>query len=59
MPDYKEMYLTLFRAQTEAIYLLQAAQQQTEDLYIGTQSDEREATDLTEEKQSRPGGSSG
>ena len=34
MPDYKEMYLTLFRASEEAINLLIAAQRTCEELYI-------------------------
>lgn len=34
MPDYKEMYLTLFHETTKAIHILQAAQQKTEELYL-------------------------
>lgn len=34
MPDYKEMYLTLFRATEQAINALIAAQQQCEELYM-------------------------
>jgi len=34
MPDYKEMYLTLFRAMTKANDILQEAQQKTEQMYI-------------------------
>lgn len=34
MPDYKEMYLLLFRASTKAIVLLQQAQQQAEERYL-------------------------
>lgn len=34
LPDYKEMYETLFRAVTKAITILQQAQQKTEELYI-------------------------
>lgn len=34
MPNYKEMYLTLFRETTKAIHMLQAAQQRAEELYI-------------------------
>lgn len=33
MPDYKEMYLTLFRASEEAISTLIAAQRKCEELY--------------------------
>ena len=34
MPDYKEMYLTLFRATEDAVNALIAAQQQCEELYL-------------------------
>ena len=34
MPDYKEMYLTLFRETSRAILTLQAAQKRTEERYI-------------------------
>jgi len=34
MPDYKELYLTLFRETTKAISILQKAQQTTEESYI-------------------------
>ena len=34
MPDYKEMYFTLFREVTKAIEHLQKAQQIVEDMYI-------------------------
>ena len=34
MPDYKEMYLTLFRATEQAVDTLVAAQQACEELYI-------------------------
>ena len=34
MPDYKEMYLTLFRATEKAINQLIAAQQACEELYL-------------------------
>lgn len=33
MPDYKEMYLKLFRASEEAISILIAVQQECEELY--------------------------
>ena len=38
MPDYKKMYTTLFNAVTDAIEILQSAQQGTEELYIETQT---------------------
>lgn len=34
MPDYKEMYLTLFRATEQAINTLIEAQRECEELYI-------------------------
>lgn len=34
MPDYKEMYLTLFRAAEQAVSTLIAAQQKCEELYM-------------------------
>ena len=44
MPDYKEMYLTLFRACEQAVNTLIAAQQACEDLYVN-QSEAEEQTD--------------
>ena len=34
MPDYKKMYLRLFRASEEAVNLLIAAQRKCEELYV-------------------------
>jgi len=34
MPDYEAMYKKLFNAQTNAIRILQKAQQDTEEMYI-------------------------
>ena len=34
MPDYKEMYLTLFRATEKAINILIDAQQECEEMYL-------------------------
>ena len=39
MPDYKEMYLTLFRATEQAIELLISAQRTCEDMYVNTPED--------------------
>lgn len=36
MADYRTMYLELFRATTQAIELLQKAQQKTEEIYVST-----------------------
>jgi len=38
MPNYAEMYKTLFRSQTKAIQVLQQAQQTTEEMYISAES---------------------
>ena len=38
MPDYKRMYLELFRATTEAIELLQRAQIKTEEIYLSSEA---------------------
>ena len=35
MPDYAKMYRILFNSQTDAITILQRAQQETEELYAG------------------------
>ncbi len=35
-PDYKEMYLKLFRASEEAVNPLIAAQRECEELYVNT-----------------------
>ena len=37
MPDYKEMYLKMFRAAEEAINILIAAQRDCEEMYIRDQ----------------------
>lgn len=34
MPDYKEMYLKMFRASEEAVNILITAQQECEELYV-------------------------
>ena len=34
MPDYAAMYKRLFQSQTQAIEILQTAQQDTEEMYI-------------------------
>ena len=40
MPDYAKMYKKLFNAQTDAIDILQKAQQQTEEIYISSPESE-------------------
>lgn len=46
MPDYKEMYLTLFRSITKVITILQEAQQQTEEMYISEQPPDIKIVDI-------------
>lgn len=41
MPDYKEMYLTLFRATEQAANTLIAAQRKCEELYCSAPNDEK------------------
>lgn len=45
MPDYKEMYLTLFRATEKAVRILTQAQVQAEELFLSAEDDEEEQTE--------------
>ncbi len=45
MPDYKEMYLTLFRATEKAVRILTQAQVQAEELFLSAEDDEEEEKD--------------
>lgn len=38
MPNYQQMYITLFKRVTAVIQELQEAQQQTEEMYISSES---------------------
>ena len=40
MTDYKEMYLTLFRASEEALDILIAAQRKCEEMYLAASGEE-------------------
>lgn len=40
MPDYKEMYLDLFRASEEALDILIAAQRRCEEMYLAADGEE-------------------
>lgn len=40
MPDYQELYLTLFRATEKAVNLLIEAQQTCEELYLSAEEPE-------------------
>lgn len=48
MPDYKEMYLTLFRATERAISTLIEAQRECEELYISEPEMELRVIPLSE-----------
>ena len=52
MPDYKTMYLTLFKASEDAVNLLIAAQRKCEELYIA--SEEPNIVVLSEEDDTGP-----
>ena len=52
MPDYKEMYLDLFRASEEALDILIAAQRKCEELYIA--SEEPNIVVLSDEDDTAP-----
>lgn len=45
MPDYKEMYLKLFRASEEATNVLIAAQRECEEMYISGENEENKERD--------------
>ena len=47
MPDYKEMYLKLFRASEEAVNLLIAAQRECEELYVNAPEPELKVITMT------------
>lgn len=51
MPDYQEMYLTLFRAAEQAVNTLIAAQQKCEELYLN--APEGELTVLPKEQEAK------
>ena len=48
MPDYKEMYLKLFRASEDAVNLLIAAQRECEELYLSSPEPELKVIPLPE-----------
>ena len=50
MPDYKEMYLKLFRASEEAVNILITAQQECEELYNSQPEPELKIVPLSSEK---------
>lgn len=48
MPDYKEMYLKLFRASEDAVNILIAAQRECEELYVSSPEPELKVIPLPE-----------
>lgn len=48
MPDYKEMYQKLFGAMTKEIFILQEAQQQTEEMYLSAEQPNIKALSVKE-----------
>ena len=54
MPDYKEMYLKLFRAAEEAINILIAAQRDCEEMYISDQEPVIHIVPLNKPDKDRP-----
>ena len=50
MPDYKEMYLKMFRASEQAINILIKAQRECEELYISSPEPELKIIELPTEK---------
>jgi hypothetical protein len=55
MPDYKEMYLKLFRSVTEAVIILQEAQRATEEMYISAEPPDLLVLDTIHKKDDKAG----
>jgi len=51
MPDYAAMYKKLFNSQTQAITILQEAQQATEEMYISASEPDIRLLDTKKKKQ--------
>ncbi|MGI5986476.1 MAG: hypothetical protein GXY01_00355 [Clostridiales bacterium] len=49
MPDYKEMYLKMFRAAEEAVNILITAQRECEEIYISSPEPEFQVIPLPSE----------
>ena len=54
MPNYKEMYLTLFRATEDAIAQLIAAQQICEEIYLQSTEPELKVLSFSEQHNTEP-----
>lgn len=48
MADYQKLYYVLFHAMTDAIAILQKAQQDAEELYISAEEPELRVVDMLE-----------
>ena len=48
MADYQKLYYELFHAMTDAIAILQKAQQDAEELYISAEEPELQVVDMLE-----------
>ena len=53
MADWKEMYLTMFRANEKAMRILEAAQQECEEMYMRDGAPERDDEDERVEEENR------
>ena len=53
MADWKEMYLTMFRANEKAMQILEAAQQECEEMYMRDGDPERDGEDERIEEENR------
>ncbi len=56
MPDYQELYLTLFRASEEAINLLITAQRECEERYLRQSEEELKVVSFPPEPPNRGAG---
>ena len=53
MADWKEMYLTMFRANEKAMQTLEAAQRECEEMYMRDGDPERDGEDERAEEENR------
>lgn len=54
MPDYMKMYKRLFHSQTQAIEILQKAQQDTEEMYISAPDPEIRVLEPKKQNEDEP-----
>ncbi len=53
MPDYKEMYITLFQSTTRVIEILQQAQLKTEEMYMSAEEPNLKLLDIASKCKNR------